>query len=76
MKPARRLLVLLRLAVLLCRNRQDEALPALELRAHADRVRLTLPKAWLASHSLTRADLAIEREELSALGIRLEIVSL
>lgn len=75
-EPARRLLVLLRLAVLLCRNRQDEALPALELRAQADRVRLTLPKAWLASHSLTRADLAIEREELSALGIRLEIVSL
>ncbi|GIX34129.1 MAG: exopolyphosphatase [Lysobacterales bacterium] len=73
-EPARRLLVLLRLAVLFCRNRQDEAMPPFELKAHGDRVRLALPKAWLAGRSLTRADLALEREELAAMGIRLEIV--
>ncbi|MDW8373964.1 MAG: exopolyphosphatase, partial [Planctomycetota bacterium] len=71
--PARRLIVLLRLAVLLCRTRQDEPLPPLELRVDSDRIRLAFPKGWLAGRSLTRADLAIEREELAALGIRLEI---
>ncbi|MDW8479161.1 MAG: Ppx/GppA phosphatase family protein [Xanthomonadales bacterium] len=70
---ARRLIVLLRLAVLLCRTRQDEPLPPLELRVDSDRIRLAFPKGWLAGRSLTRADLAIEREELAALGIRLEI---
>jgi exopolyphosphatase/guanosine-5'-triphosphate,3'-diphosphate pyrophosphatase len=74
-EPARRLLVLLRLAVLFCRNRQDEPPPPLEPKAQGERIRLGLPKAWLAGRSLTRADLALEREELAMLGIRLEITN-
>ena len=66
-----RLTVLLRLAVLLHRSRQPQALPGIE--AQTDRKGLTLrfPAGWLPRHPLTRADLQQERDYLAEVGIRL-----
>jgi exopolyphosphatase / guanosine-5'-triphosphate,3'-diphosphate pyrophosphatase len=71
--PARRLMVLLRMAVLLHRSHDPRPLPAVELKANEDRLRLLLPEGWLASHPLTRADLDAEREFLADVGVQLTV---
>jgi exopolyphosphatase/guanosine-5'-triphosphate,3'-diphosphate pyrophosphatase len=58
--PARRLAVLLRLAVVLHRNRSPEPLPELAVTADGDRLHLDFPAGWLDEHPLTRADLEQE----------------
>lgn len=67
----RRILVLLRLAVLLHRERAEE--PVLLERATARGKTLTLGFApgWLDAHPLTRADLESERDELRAVDVKL-----
>lgn len=68
----RRLLVLLRLAVMLNRGRADGSLPPIRLRPREAGLRLSFPEGWLAGHPLTRADLAEEATYLQALGISLK----
>ena len=58
--PTRRLAVLLRLAVVLHRNRSPEPLPELTLSADGDRLHLAFPAGWLDAHPLTHADLEQE----------------
>jgi exopolyphosphatase / guanosine-5'-triphosphate,3'-diphosphate pyrophosphatase len=60
-KPALRLCVLLRLAVLLTRNRIPNYLPDFSVAAVNGRVELRFPTGWLDEHPLTRADLKQER---------------
>lgn len=69
---ATRLAILLRLAVLLHRNRSDQAPPAIRVSARSDRIALAFPEHWLDKHALTRADLTIERKHLKSTGVRLE----
>jgi exopolyphosphatase/guanosine-5'-triphosphate,3'-diphosphate pyrophosphatase len=71
---ARRLCVLLRLAVLLNRSRSRRALPQLDLLVADQKVQLSFPEGWLDDHPLTRADLAIEVERLEELGFELTVV--
>ena len=59
-KPARRLCVLLRLAVLLHRGRSREALPGIALSVQDYHIDLRFPPNWLNDHPLTRADLEAE----------------
>lgn len=59
-EPGLKLCMLLRLAVLLHRNRAPLRLPALSLRARDRKIRLALPRRWLERHPLTRADLEHE----------------
>jgi len=66
--PARRLALLLRLAVVLHRNRSPEPLPELTLRPRAKGLEVGFPPGWLADHPLTRADLAEEAELLANAG--------
>lgn len=68
---ARRLAVILRLAVLLHRSRTAAALPAIAVDASERGVEISFPRGWLPAHPLTAADLAQEREYLSRVGIRL-----
>ena len=68
---ARRLCVLLRLAVLLHRGRADVRLPPLALSAEENSVSILFPERWLEENPLTAADLAEEREQLAAVGLRL-----
>ena len=63
--PARRLAVLLRLAVVLHRGRNPEPVPELTVTADGDRLELAFPEGWLDAHPLTRADLDQEAERLA-----------
>lgn len=69
--PATRLAVLLRLAVVLHRNRSAEPLPAFTLRAQGDELALAFPAGWLEDHPLTRADLEEEAERLAVVDVTL-----
>ena len=70
-QPARRVTALLRLAVLLCRARDDAAPRPRGVAARANTLAIALPAAWLRKHPLTVADLEAERALLAELGIRL-----
>ncbi len=61
--------VLLRLGILLHRSHDRAPLPPMRLNVDDNTIRLDLPAAWLASHALTHADLATEREELAVIGL-------
>lgn len=71
-KTAKRLTVLLRLSVLLNRNRDPEAVPIPELRVRDHKLELTFDDAWLEAHPLVPADLSREQKLLKPLGFRLE----
>lgn len=73
MLPALRCTLLLRLAVLLHRGHDRDALPALALRVDNKSHTLQLPQSWLDTHPLTRADLDSERDELKDVGYTLTI---
>jgi exopolyphosphatase/guanosine-5'-triphosphate,3'-diphosphate pyrophosphatase len=68
-----RLAILLRLAVVLHRNRSGETLPEIRLAAHGSRLELLLPRAWLRERPLTRLDLRAESAFLRAAGVRLTV---
>jgi exopolyphosphatase / guanosine-5'-triphosphate,3'-diphosphate pyrophosphatase len=71
--PTLRCMLLLRLAILLHRSRDAEALPAMDLSANGNELVLTLPARWLDRHALTRIDLDTERGYLAAVGVNLAI---
>lgn len=64
--------VLLRLAVLLNRDRGATPLPTLGLTAGRSQLRLRFPDGWLLDHPLALADLGEESALLDAIGFRLE----
>jgi exopolyphosphatase/guanosine-5'-triphosphate,3'-diphosphate pyrophosphatase len=68
-----RLAVLLRIAVLLHRNRGARPLPHVGLSACDDKLTLSLPMAWLRRHPLTRLDLTQESDYLSAIPLKLTV---
>ncbi len=67
-----RLCVLLRLAVLLHRNRTDAELPQFILVAGKKSLRIQFPPVWLAQHPLTETELGHEAEYLATANIKLE----
>jgi len=71
--PARRVMVLLRLAALLHRARVDEHPPRMVAEARGDVLNITLPQHWLDSHPLTRTDLDQERNYLKDIGMKLVV---
>lgn len=71
-RSARRLCVLLRLAVLLHRARTDVELPEFRVKAGKRSLTLTFPRGWLERHPLTLADLERERKYLRRAEVRLE----
>ncbi len=70
---AKRSAALLRLAVLLHRSHDVEALPVLQLHADAGHLSLSLDRDWLQARPLLRADLAGEPDDMAGLGIQLEL---
>ncbi len=75
-RPARRLVVLLRLAICMARGRSDSDLPDFALIADGDSIELALPPGWLAGHPLTAHDLDGETDELARLGAQLTLTEL
>ncbi|MBP6627116.1 MAG: hypothetical protein KA187_06835 [Arenimonas sp.] len=71
---ALRCALILRLAVLLHRGHDREALPEMQLRLDGPTAAtLALPKAWLDAHPLTRADLESERDYLLEIDRKLAL---
>jgi exopolyphosphatase/guanosine-5'-triphosphate,3'-diphosphate pyrophosphatase len=68
---ARRLCVILRLAVLLHRGRSPISKPSPELHAAGDSLSLGFPDDWLCAHPLTQLELEEEATLLGAAGITL-----
>ncbi|WP_455234662.1 exopolyphosphatase [Thiogranum longum] len=67
-----RMCILLRLAVLLHRNRSRNAPPVMDIGVEGNTVNLAFPDEWLEEHPLTRADLKLERKHLKNIGVALE----
>ncbi|WP_149194138.1 exopolyphosphatase [Luteimonas suaedae] len=70
---ARRLSVLLRLAVLLNRGHESQAIPKLEATADGDLLVLRLERRWLEARPLLSTDLQGEPADIAALDIELRI---
>ncbi len=69
---APRLALLLRIAVLLHRNRQDYEVPQFQFSCIKSKVKLRFPDGWLHASPLTLADLQHETEHLKTAGLKLE----
>jgi exopolyphosphatase/guanosine-5'-triphosphate,3'-diphosphate pyrophosphatase len=74
-KSGLRCALLLRLAVLLHRSHEREALPVLGLSVGNALMTLALPEPWLDAHPLVRADLQSEQEYLDDIGFKLTVVA-
>ena len=70
-EPALRLAIILRLAVLVNRSRNDAEVPPAELRVDARALELKFDPEWLSANPLTLADLAREQRLLSQAGYEL-----
>jgi exopolyphosphatase/guanosine-5'-triphosphate,3'-diphosphate pyrophosphatase len=68
---AKRLCIILRLAVLLNRNRDPGVVSLPHAKATASKLRLNFVDDWLEAHPLARADLEREQRRLKPLGVRL-----
>jgi len=72
-ESATKLLIILRLAVKLCRRRKDDKLPNYCIRLNEKALLLSLPKAWLMQHALIHDELKQESDHIAHLGYRLHI---
>jgi exopolyphosphatase/guanosine-5'-triphosphate,3'-diphosphate pyrophosphatase len=71
LERAKRLTVLLRLSVLLNRNRDPETVSLPTLDANDSKLTLTFEDGWLEAHPLVHADLERERDVLKSAGFEL-----
>ncbi len=72
-EPLRLLLMCLRLACVLCRTRDDTALPDFTLQRDGHDLELQLDAGWAMAHPLTIADLENERVQLRVMGLNLDL---
>ena len=68
---AKRLCALLRLAVLLNRNRDPEVVALPHVSAQSNKLKLTFNEEWLTAHPLARADLEREQRLVKPSGLKL-----
>ncbi|GAA5136121.1 guanosine-5'-triphosphate,3'-diphosphate pyrophosphatase [Thalassotalea piscium] len=66
-------LTILRLAIILCRRRQDDVLPSYQTKVENNTIFLCLPNQWLAQHPLIADELLQENKELKKIGLTLKI---
>lgn len=72
-EPLRLLLFSLRFACVLCRTRDDAALPDFRLHRDGHQLALRVDADWAMTHPLTIADLKSERAQLGVMGLRLDL---
>ena len=75
-KTACYLLIILRLAVILCHRRKDDVLPSYQTKLTCRTIELSLPKSWLTAHPLIVDELRQENQHLDIIGFSLIIQSL
>ncbi len=71
LEPTRRCAALLRVAVLLHRAHESDAIPQLDAAASGPALAVALSKRWLDARSLLRADLESEPADIEPLGVAL-----
>lgn len=72
-QTAAKLLAMFRLAVILCRRRQDEVLPEYKTNIVGQSIELCLPQDWINNHPLIADELLQENSHLAALNLSLVI---
>ncbi|NOQ15254.1 MAG: exopolyphosphatase [Methyloprofundus sp.] len=72
-KSAIYMVIILRLAVLLLRNRSHAALPEFRISLEQDKIILQFPEGWLENAPLTQADLAQEADYLAKAHFNLQL---
>jgi exopolyphosphatase/guanosine-5'-triphosphate,3'-diphosphate pyrophosphatase len=72
-EPLRMTLMCLRLACILCRSRDDSAIPAFRLSGTDNMMTIGLPRGWVATHPLTVFDLQQEAKDLKAIGLQFHV---
>ncbi|WP_158088350.1 Ppx/GppA phosphatase family protein [Colwellia chukchiensis] len=70
---ALKFLIIMRLAVILCRRRKDDKLPRYQLVAKGDTLQLSLSALWLKQHALIHDELKQEHRHIARLGFALNI---
>lgn len=73
-EPVTRLCVVLRLAILLNRNRTAQIVPAIQVADDWSELELAFPAGWAEAHPLTQADLEQEASSLTGIGVELQVV--
>jgi exopolyphosphatase/guanosine-5'-triphosphate,3'-diphosphate pyrophosphatase len=71
--PLRMTLLCLRIAGILCRSRNDIAIPAFRLGGGDNAIGLDFPADWVESHPLTVFDLQQEARDLKAIGLQFRV---
>ncbi|GMR16046.1 MAG: exopolyphosphatase [Gammaproteobacteria bacterium] len=71
-KPMRYLIIILRISVLLHRNRSSEPLPDILLKVKKKELKLEFPENWLTLHRLVVADLEHEKNYLDDKDYKIE----
>ncbi len=69
-EPLRITLFCLRFACILCRTRDDKAVPTFRLEGMGQNISVTFPPNWIRHHPLTMTDLGYERSQLDSVGLR------
>ncbi|MBY4676920.1 exopolyphosphatase [Marinobacterium arenosum] len=72
-EPYRQLCILLRLAVILHRNRSINRPPAFSIEAEERQLTLRFPDGWLENHPLTLADMEVEQQLLANIDYQLQV---
>jgi exopolyphosphatase/guanosine-5'-triphosphate,3'-diphosphate pyrophosphatase len=72
-QPLRLTLLCLRIGCILCRSRDDAAVPAFRLGLSDNTVTVGLPADWMEAHPLTLFDLQQEARDLKATGLLLRL---
>jgi len=72
-EPLRMTLFCLRFACILCRSRDDEAIPPIRLSGTDSMITVSFPESWREAHPLTVFDLQQEALELQAIGLQLRV---
>jgi len=72
-EPLRITLLCLRFACILCRSRDDSAIPGFRLSGSDNSITVSFPPDWAAAHPLTVFDLQQEARDLRAIGLQLRI---
>jgi exopolyphosphatase/guanosine-5'-triphosphate,3'-diphosphate pyrophosphatase len=72
-EPLRMTLFCLRFACILCRSREDEAIPPIRLSSSDRMITVSFPESWKEAHPLTMWDLQQETRDLEPCGLQFRV---
>ncbi len=72
-EPLRMTLFCLRFACILCRSREDEAIPPFRLSGSDNMITVSFPDSWMERHPLTLFDLRQESGDLESIGLQFRV---